>query len=64
MVNLLNGVKKFSAPMFFTFVVSKVVLGIGLGVVLYQYLQPIGWLCLIVGIVVSVICVALAAKNV
>ena len=64
MVNLLNGVKKFSAPMFFTFVVSKVVLGIGLGVVLYQYLQPIGWLCLIVGIVVSVACVVLAAKNV
>ena len=64
MVNLLNGVKKFSAPMFFTFVVSKVVLGIGLGVVLYQYLQPIGWLCLIVGIVVSVVCIALAAKNI
>ena len=64
MVNLLNGVKKFSAPMFFTFVVSKVVLGIGLGVVLYQYLRPIGWLCLIVGIVVSVVCIALAAKNV
>ena len=63
MVNLIERVKKFSAPMFIVFVLSKVLVGIGIGVLLVQYLAPYGWPILIAGVVISLICVVLALKQ-
>jgi len=64
MTNLIEGVKKFSTPMFVLFVFSKVLVGIGLGVVLVQYLAPYGCWFLGVGVVLSVVCAVLAAKKI
>ena len=63
MVNVIEKVKKFSAPMFIVFVFSKVLVGIGIGVLLVQFLAPYGWPILITGVVVSLICVVLALKQ-
>ena len=63
MVNVIEKVKKFSAPMFIVFVLSKVLVGIGIGVLLVQFLAPYGWPILITGVVVSLICVILALKQ-
>ncbi|MFC1548822.1 hypothetical protein ACFL5E_02565 [Candidatus Omnitrophota bacterium] len=63
MASLIDGVKKFSGPMFIVFVLSKVLVGIGVGVLLAAYLIPYGWPILIVGIGVSAICLGLALKN-
>lgn len=63
MANLIAGVKKLSSPMFVVFVFSKVLVGIGIGVLLVAYLAPFGWLLLIVGVVSSIICAILAIKN-
>ncbi len=63
MANLMERVKKFSAPMFIVFVLSKVLVGIGLGVLLVQYLAPYGWAILITGVVISFICILLALKQ-
>jgi hypothetical protein len=49
--------------MFVTLVASKIVLGIGIGVVFYDYVQSIGMLCLIVGIIASIACVVMAAQK-
>ena len=64
MKSLINGVKQFSTPMFVVFVVSKLFVGIGIGVLLAQYLLPYGWGFLVVGVVVSLICIIIAAKNI
>ena len=63
MASLIEGVKKLSSPMFVVFVFSKVLVGIGIGVLLVAYLAPFGWLLLIVGVVSSIICAILAIKN-
>lgn len=63
MASLIDGARKLPTPLFVTLVASKVVLGIGLGVVFYDYLQSIGMLCLIVGIVASIFCVFAASKR-
>lgn len=63
MANLIERVQKFSAPMFIVFVFSKVLVGIGLGVLLVQYLAPYGWAILIAGVVISLICIVLALKQ-
>ena len=63
MATLIDGARKLPTPLFVTLVASKVVLGIGLGVVFYDYLQSIGMLCLIVGIIASIACVVMAAQK-
>ncbi len=63
MANLIAGVKKLSPAMFVIFVFSKILVGIGIGVLLVAYLAPFGWLLLIVGVVLSIICAILAIKN-
>ena len=63
MPNLIAGVKKFSAPMFFIFAFSKVLVGVGLGVLLIQYFAPYGWLFLIAGVVLSLLCLIFALKK-
>ena len=62
MASLIDGARKLPTPLFVTLVASKVVLGIGIGVVFYDYVQSIGMLCLIVGIIASIACVVMAAK--
>lgn len=64
MANLVEGVKKLSFPMFFIFVVSKLFVGLGLGILLYKYLAPYGWPLLAIGAIASLVCVLLAAKKV
>ncbi len=59
----ISGAKKLSTPMFIVFVLSKVVLGIGIGVLLYAYLAPYGWWFLGVGLIFSLICLAVAVKK-
>ena len=63
MANVIAAVKKLSPPMFFIFAFSKVLVGIGIGVLLAQQLAPYGWWFLIVGIILSIICVVLALKK-
>ncbi|MGD2278548.1 MAG: hypothetical protein PVH45_00455 [Candidatus Omnitrophota bacterium] len=63
MVNLMERVKNFSAPMFILFVLSKVLVGIGVGVLLARFLAPYGWPILIAGILISAFCVALALTR-
>lgn len=63
MVNLIAGVKKLSSPMFGVFVFSKVLVGIGIGVLLIKYLAPYGWWFLVTGVVLSLLCAVLALKN-
>ena len=63
MANVIAGVKKLSAPMFFIFVFSKVLLGIGLGILLVGYLAPYGWAFLVIGVALSLICLILALRN-
>jgi hypothetical protein len=62
MKDLIAGVKKFSVPMFIIFVFSKLLVGIGLGVLLAKALAPFGWWFLILGVVLSAICVMQALK--
>jgi hypothetical protein len=49
--------------MFFVFVFSKVLVGIGIGVLLAQYLAFYGWAFLIVGVALSLVCLILASKK-
>lgn len=63
MADLIGGVKKLSSPMFIIFVVSKVLVGVGLGILLVAYLASYGWLFLVTGIVLSLICLMLAVKK-
>lgn len=63
MADLIGGVKKLSSPMFVIFVVSKILVGIGLGILLAAYLAPYGWWFLVTGIVLSLICLILAIKK-
>ena len=64
MANIIEGVKKLSSPVFIVFVASKILVGIGLGVLLVNYLASYGLLLLIVGVVLSAICAVLALKNI
>ncbi|MDD3295787.1 MAG: hypothetical protein PHU64_00320 [Candidatus Omnitrophica bacterium] len=63
MKNLIAGVKKLSEPMFIVFAVSKLLVGLGLGILLANYLMPLGWPALIIGVILSVICIVLAAQS-
>ncbi|MDD5644096.1 MAG: hypothetical protein PHO00_01445 [bacterium] len=63
MADLIGGVKKLSSPMFIIFVVSKILVGVGLGILLVKYLVPYGWWFLVTGIVLSLICLILAIKK-
>jgi len=63
MVNIIEGVKRFSPAMFFIFVFSKVLVGIGIGVLLVQYLAPYGWWFLIGGVGLSLLCFILALRG-
>ncbi len=63
MANLIAGVKNLPASMFFVFVFSKVLVGIGLGILLIRYLAPYGWGILVVGVGLSLACVILALKK-
>lgn len=63
MANAIEGVKKLSTPVFIVFVFSKVLVGIGIGVLLAGYLAPYGYWLLIAGVALSVICAILALKN-
>ena len=62
MGSLIQGVKKFSFPMFFVFVFSKLLVGVGLGVLLSAYLVSYGWWLLIVGVILSLFCVVRALR--
>ncbi|MBN2190297.1 MAG: hypothetical protein JW728_03705 [Candidatus Aureabacteria bacterium] len=64
MADLIGGVKKLSSPMFVIFVVSKILVGAGLGILLVAYLASYGWWFLVTGIVLSLICLILAIKKV
>ncbi len=55
MASPIDGVKNFSAPMFVVFVLSKVLVGIGIGALLAVYLAPYGWPILVVGVAASAI---------
>ena len=59
-MNLIEQVKKLHAPMFVVFVGSKVIVGIGLGVLLANYLVGFGWWILLLGVVLSIIAAAKA----
>ena len=63
MASLMDSVKSFSPPMFIVFVLSKILVGIGLGVLLVQNLAPYGWWFLGVGVVLSAICLILALQK-
>jgi len=63
MINLIDRVEHFSHPMFVMFVVSKIMVGIGIGTLLASYLLPYAWPILIIGMIVSVICIGIAFKN-
>ena len=63
MASLIAGVKRLSSPIFVVFVLSKVLVGIGLGILLARYLTPYGWWFLIAGVVISIICAILALKK-
>lgn len=63
MKSLIGGVKKLSTPMFVLFVLSKLFVGIGIGVLLVEYLGAYGWWFLIVGVIASIICAIAAAKK-
>jgi len=63
MLGLMNKVKRLSPPMFVIFVLSKLIVGVGLGILLIQYLAPYGWWFLIVGIILSVFCVVKALQK-
>lgn len=63
MASFIAGVKKLSSPVFIVFVFSKVLVGIGIGVLLARYLMPYGWWFLIVGVVFSLICGILAIRK-
>ena len=52
-MSLPDGIRKLPTPMLGVFVVSKLILGIGIGVVLAQYLAPAGWWLIIIGLVLS-----------
>ena len=54
-MSLSDGVRKLPTPMLIVFVASKFILGIGIGVVLAQYLAPAGWWFIIIGFVLSLI---------
>lgn len=54
-MNLIKQVKKLKTPMFILFVISKIIVGIGLGVLLAGILQGTGWWILILGIILSAI---------
>ena len=62
MASLIDGVKKFNVPMFFIFVFSKLLVGLGIGILLASYLLPYGWPILILGIGLSIGCLGLAFK--
>jgi len=63
MADIIAGVKKFSPSMFFVFVFSKLLVGIGIGVLLAQQLASFGLWFLIVGVVLSIICLVAALKQ-
>ena len=61
---LICGVKKLSNPMFIVFTVSKLLVGVGIGVLFATDLVPYAWWFLGTGIVLSIICAVLAYKKV
>ena len=63
MKSLIGGVKKLSNTMFVVFTASKLLVGIGIGVLFAKSLALYGWWFLIVGIVLSIICAVLAYKK-
>ncbi len=63
MKKIVDGIKKFSLFWFFIFTFSKLLAGIGIGVLLVKYLEPYGWSFLILGIGLSLTCIAKALRN-
>ncbi len=63
MGNWIDKVEHFSHPMFIMFVFSKIMVGIGIGVLLANYLLPYGWPILVVGMILSITCLGIAFKN-
>jgi hypothetical protein len=63
MAKLITQVKKFSEPMFVVFVFSKLLVGIGIGIIFAQALAPLGWPILAVGVILSLFCLTLALKK-
>ena len=63
MINLIDKVEHFSHPMFVMFVVSKIMVSIGIGALLASYLLPYAWVILVIGMIASIICIGIAFKN-
>ena len=62
-MSLIDGAKKLSNFDFVLFVASKLVVGLGLGILLAGVLAGWGWWLLIIGVVVSVIEANKIIKN-
>lgn len=63
MVSLINKVKQLSSPMFFIFVISKVLVGIGLGALLASFIGVYAWWILGIGVGLSLWCAISALKK-
>jgi len=53
-MGVIDKVKALPTPMFILFVSSKVIGGIGIGVLLGQALHGLGWWILILGVILSI----------
>jgi len=54
-MGLIEKVKGLSSPMFFLFVFSKLIIGIGIGVILAGYILPgSGWWIILGGVILSI----------
>ncbi len=62
-MSLIDGAKKLSPADFILFVASKLVLGVGLGILLANVLSGWGWPLLIIGIIVSAVEANKIIKN-
>jgi hypothetical protein len=62
-MSLIDGAKKLSNFDFILFVVSKLILGIGLGILLAESLSGWGWWLVIIGIVISATEASKIIKN-
>ena len=62
-MSLIDGAKKLSQTDFIFFVFSKLILGMGLGILLAGPLAGLGWWLLIIGIVISAIEASKIIRN-
>ena len=53
-MSLPDGVGKLSTPVLVLFVVSKIIVGIGIGILLANWLPGAGWWLVLLGVVLSI----------